>query len=81
MEAPEKIYFTQTENGTHYYTEGIPFERKYVEYTRTDALIKKACDAYCKVCGHYPHKTPTHICRQDCDYFEDFKRYMKGGKK
>lgn len=40
-EAPEKIYFTQTENGTHYYTEGIPFERDYIEYTRTDAFIEK----------------------------------------
>lgn len=42
MEVPEKIYFTQTENGTHYYTEGIPFERKYVEYISKDAFIEKA---------------------------------------
>lgn len=21
-------------------------------------FIEKACDAYCKVCGHYPHTTP-----------------------
>ena len=43
-EAPEKIYLTSNENGTHYYTESQPFERKYVEYTRTDAFIKKACE-------------------------------------
>ena len=48
-----------------------------IEYTRTDAFIDKACDVFCKVCGHYPHTVPTHICRQDCDYFKDFKRYMK----
>jgi hypothetical protein len=49
-----------------------------VEYTRTDAFIKKACDAYCKVCGHYAHSVPTHICRHDCRYFSDFKTYLKG---
>ena len=41
-EAPEKLYFSATENGTHYYTEGIPFEREYVEYIRTDAFVEKA---------------------------------------
>lgn len=43
-EVPEKIYFSSTENGTHYYTEGIPFEREYIEYIRTDAFIEKACE-------------------------------------
>lgn len=76
--APEKIYFTSIEDGTHYYTEGIPFEREYIEYVRKDAFIEKACDAYCKVCGHYPHTTPNHICRQACDYYKDFVKYMKG---
>ena len=42
MEAPEKIYFTSNENGTHYYTEGIPFEREYIEYTRTDLIVERA---------------------------------------
>ena len=40
-EAPEKIYFSSTENDTHYYTEAIPFEREYVEYVRKDAFIEK----------------------------------------
>ena len=48
------------------------------EYIRKDVFIKKACDAYCKVCGHYAHSVPTHICRHDCNYFSDFKKYMKG---
>lgn len=42
METPDKIYFTANENGTHYYTEGIPFEQEYDEYTNTDAFIDKA---------------------------------------
>ena len=44
----------------------------------TDAFIEKACDAYCKVCGHYHHTTPNHICRQACDYYKDFVNYIKG---
>lgn len=40
-------------------------------------MIDKACDAYCKVCGHYPHKVPTHICRQDCEYYDDFRKAME----
>lgn len=43
-----------------------------------DAFIEKACNAYCKVCGHFAHSVPTHICRHDCRYFSDFKNYMKG---
>lgn len=39
-------------------------------------IIDKACDAYCQVCGHYPHKVPTHICRQDCDYYMKFRKAM-----
>lgn len=41
-------------------------------------FIEKACDAYCKVCGHYPHTTPDYICRQACDYYKDFRAYIKG---
>lgn len=40
-------------------------------------LEEKACNAYCKVCGHYAHTTPTYICRQACDYYKDFKQAMK----
>ena len=71
-EAPDKLYFTSNENGTHYYTEGIPFEREYIEYTRTDAFIEKACNAYCKIC-----KMPN--CKgEDCKYIKGFRKYMKG---
>ena len=50
--------------------------RKAVEIAREET-IERACDAYCKVCGHYAHKTPTYICRQACDYYKDFKQAMK----
>ncbi len=57
--------------------EGNKPNNNFVEYIRKDAFIEKVCNAYCKVCGHYPHTVPTHICRNDCDYFSDFKKYMK----
>ena len=42
-----------------------------------EELINKACDAYCKVCGHYYHTVPTHICRQDCDYYKHFEELLE----
>ena len=42
-----------------------------------EEVMERACNAYCKVCGHYAHKTPTYICRQACDYYRDFKQAMK----
>lgn len=92
MEAPEKIYLQVCGDCNVNDCENCKFEDlednvtwckdkifdEDVEYTRTDAFIEKACDAYCKVCGHYAHSVPTHICRHDCRYFSDFKTYLKG---
>ena len=50
--------------------------RKVVEIAKEE-IIEKACDTYCKVCGHYVHTVPTHICRHDCRYYSDFKQAMK----
>jgi hypothetical protein len=50
--------------------------RRAVEIAKNE-MAEKACDAYCKVCGHYAHTTPVHICRQACDYYKDFKQAMK----
>lgn len=80
MEAPEKIYFTQTENGTHYYTEGIPFERNYIEYTRTDAFIEKACKWIKENITNNPNANSV-LVRNGCVTLEmlidNFKNYMK----
>ena len=73
MEAPEKLYLSKNIYSTYLYQVPDPDDDTTVEYTRTDSFIEKACDAYCKVCGHYPHTVPTYICRQDCDYYTDFK--------
>lgn len=62
-EAPKKIYFTSNENGTHYYTEGIPFEREYVEYVRKDAFIEKA---------------KSWFIQKHTGMWNDFLKYIKG---
>lgn len=79
MEAPEKIYFTSTEDGTHYYTEGIPFEREYIEYIRTDAFIEKA-KKFINTVNQYLYYCISEGCDLvDVDKFiEDFKNYIKG---
>ena len=72
---PEKIYATPNFDRRW---QTVAIDDESMEYVRKDAFIEKACDAYCKVCGHYPHTTPNHICRQDCDYYKNFRNYMKG---
>jgi len=73
-EAPEKIYFTQTENGKHYYTEGVPSERNHVEYIRKDAFIEKAKmffkeqTEWVDIVGDY---------HWDEDFFKEFEKAMK----
>ena len=42
-----------------------------------EELINKACNVYCKVCGHYHHTVPAHICRQDCGYYTQFEKLLK----
>jgi len=69
--APEKLYIDSRE---HWMKSWTAFTTKAksddIEYTRTDAFIEKACDAYCKVC-----KMP-NCRRNECKMIEDFKKYM-----
>jgi hypothetical protein len=75
MKAPEKIYFSSTEDGTHYYTERVPFERECIEYIRTDACIEKACDWLESVNLDFYQIREGVFSKQ---LVEDFKKYMKG---
>ena len=76
MEAQEKIYIDDpTGDFDNHWS--IYKNNDSIEYTSIDAFIERACDAYCKVCGHYAHSVPTHICRHDCVYFKDFEKYLK----
>ena len=78
-EVPEKIYLYETKINNIISYRGITLKGRDndIEYIRKEAFMKKVFDAYCKVCGHYHHTVPTHICRQNCDYFSDFKKYME----
>ena len=80
-EVPEKIYLTTNENDTHYYTEGIPFEREYSEYIRTDVFIKKVINflnyklddvVAIRVSGTI---IPHYVAKQEL--IEDFIKYVK----
>lgn len=79
--APEKVYFSVIENGTHYFTEGIPYEREYIEYIRTDAFIEKAVEFMEKIddvdeYSWYNEEEHASGITEKC--IEDFKNYMKG---
>ena len=67
--APEKIYFDGESKACK-----LPVFSSYnIEYTRTDAFIDKACDAYCRLCD-------TKECGNagECVWVEKFrKRLMK----
>lgn len=68
----------KTEYGSKLYHAWLTPEqaRNAVKIAREE-IVEKACDAYCKVCGHYPHETPTYICRLACDYYKNFEQAMK----
>lgn len=67
-----KIFHASSDDYT-VYKKGFESGAKWADKT----MIDKACDAYCKVCGHYPHTLPASICRQDCDYYSDFIKHLK----
>lgn len=73
-EAPEKLYLHPTAKGSvgaSWLT--FPLTNEDIEYTRTEAFIEKACDAYCRLCD-------TKECGDtgECDWVEKFrKRLMK----
>lgn len=73
-EAPEKLYLHPTAKGkvgASWLT--FPLTNDDIEYTRTDAFVEKACDAYCRMCD-------TKECGDtgECLWVETFrKRLMK----
>lgn len=73
-EAPEKIYLYSSDRaGEEYEAEwgDKPWGEDCVEYTRTDAFIEKACDAYCKVCK-------MSNCRSnECKWVSNFKEHLE----
>lgn len=56
------------------------FRAERDEQEQPEVDLEKVYDAYCKVCGHYHHTTPTYICRHACDYFKDFEALLNARK-
>ena len=78
-EAPEKVYFSVIENGTHYFTEGMPFEREYIEYIRADAFIDKACVKLKKLMyDNLMFQGRLHREEVIDNFIENFKSYIEG---
>lgn len=85
MEAPEKIYFgTQQNTANPFFGLTHKCADTDIEYTRTDAFIKKAEDFIRrKICDHIVHynygpNNDMETMYVDNRFFEDFKKYMKG---
>lgn len=73
-EAPEKIYLYPSDRAGEEYEDEwgtFPWGEGYVEYTRTDAFIDKACEWLKEMFSEYENLT-------DYNPTEDFKNYMKG---
>lgn len=72
MKAPEKLYLHPTakgEVGASWLTFSLTNED--IEYTRTDAFIEKAFDAYCRLCD-------TKECGDtgECEWVEKFRKRL-----
>ncbi len=76
MKAPEKIYIHPDIGGRKFIKPWLirRASKESVEYTRTDAFIKKACewlrDNYLK----YPNED----CTDTTKFVMDFKKYIEG---
>lgn len=76
MEAPEKIYIPTilAANAVRYKVDGS------IEYTRTDAFIKKACELLARMIWEVSYEDLEGNSVQHYDkmeFIEDFKKYMK----
>ena len=71
--APEKIWVHELSAKEL----NVPLKEYHVEYTRTDAFIEKACDAFCKVTckGDPPRSTCTSL--GTCIEYDEFKKAIK----
>lgn len=80
--APEKIYVAETTFPDYVDFDESPINTKKIddidiEYTRTDAFINKACEAFCKATcnGNPPRSTCTSL--GTCKEYDNFVKFMK----
>ena len=82
MKAPEKIYLYPSDRAGEEYEDewgDKPWGEGYVEYTRTDAFIEKACEKL-KKCMYDNLMFQGRLHRKEVidNFVETFKNYMKG---
>ena len=71
-EAPERLYLSKNIYSTYLYQVPDPDDETAVEYTRTDAFIKKVCEFW------KDHLDGYDICEDDIESsVESFKLAMK----
>ena len=77
--APEKLYLSKNIYGTYQYQVPDPDDETAVEYTRTDAFMKKA-ENFLEMLGYGFTITDniTHANYDKEQLIEDFRNYMKG---
>ena len=68
--APEKIYVHKSQYWGLMVNEK-DITKNGIEYTRTDAFIEKACEAYCKVCD-----TQECIVMGECSWAQKYKKQL-----
>lgn len=78
MKAPEKLYLSKNIYSTYLYQVPDPDDDTAVEYTRTDAFIKKACVKLKKLMyDNLMFQGRLHREEVIDNFVEDFKKYME----
>lgn len=81
MEAPEKIYLYPSDKAGEEYEDewgDLPCGENYVEYTRKDVLIERACKF---IKERLSFEDSWHVEGEDCmldKVIKDFKAYVEG---
>lgn len=85
--APERLYLSETIYSTYLYQVPDPDDESAVEYTRTEAFVKKACEYFrrgledVKVIDDYRNIAVRGIQASYTsveEFIEDFRKYMEG---
>ena len=84
MEAPEKIYLYPSDRAGEEYEDEwgtFPWGEDYVEYTRTDAFVEKACEYWYQYNRDIVKKHNARAvlsCSEFTVNVEGFRKYIEG---
>lgn len=77
MDAPEKLYFGESDKGILdiYSSRELDDE---IEYTHTDAFIEKACEWLKYNIYHRVYECGDRLGFPTAEFLKDFRKYMEG---